>query len=140
MIPFKYGSRYSRFLRVLLFILKHGIWQSSASAYARNIASSSIFCISSGITASLRPPVQVRFSTFIRIFSRIICSSTPLTRTPSTPIYGLFSVSFCSNAFKNSDLSNFFPEYCSYASFNRQIEAANFTFSHSSSSCGISSI
>ena len=86
---------------------------AGASAYARNIASSSIFCKSSGITASLRPPVQVRFSTFIWIFSRIICSSTPLTRTPSTPIYGLFSVSFCSNAFKNSDLSNFFPEYCS---------------------------
>jgi methionyl-tRNA synthetase len=35
------------------------------------------------------------------------------TKQVISAIYGLFSVSFCSNAFKNSDLSNFFPEYCS---------------------------
>ena len=59
---------------------------AGASAYARNMASSSIISISSGSTASLRPPVQVRLSTFIWMLSCIMSSSTPLTRTPNTPI------------------------------------------------------
>ena len=44
------------------------------------------------------------------------------------------------NEFKNASLSNVFPENFSYAFFRRMIACAYFTFSHSLSSCGRSSI
>ena len=140
MIPFRSGSRYSWFLLVLLFIRKHGICARSASAYARNMASSSIISISSGSTASLRPPVQVRLLTFIWMLSCIMSSNTPLTRTPNTPIYGFLSFPDSVNDLMKRSLSNCCPEYASYASFKRRIAPANLTFSHSLSSCGRSSM
>jgi len=104
------------------------------------MAFSSIISISSGNTASLRPPVQVRLSTFIWMLSCIMSSNTPLTRTPNTPIYGFLSFSDSVNDLMKRSLSNCCPEYASYASFKRRTAPENLTFSHSLSSCGRSSM